>query len=298
MTRRHGALLATLTLLVSFLLVPLSAQALLEVPRLEARVQDGAGLLSTEEARALESRLARFEAETQHQIVVLTVPSLDGEAIESFSMRVAEAWKIGQAKIDNGVIVIVAARDRRARIEVGYGLEGVLPDAVAARILREHMIPEFRAGAMGRGVERGVDAIMAAARGEALPARPKRAARSDESPFGGLLFASMFGTIFGSAIGRKRSWLAALSGGGIAFAVGFLITTSLLIAGLAAFFGGAFGLAMASGALDHMSHGRGGGYGYGRGGGFGGGGFGGGGFGGGFGGGGGGFGGGGASGSW
>ncbi len=276
------------------LLVATSASAILPVPRLEARVQDGAGLLSGEEARALDARLEAFERETRHQIVVLTVPSLDGEAIEAFSIRVAEAWKIGQKGFDNGVIVVVAARDRRARIEVGYGLEGVLPDAISARILREHMIPEFKAGAMGRGVERGVEAIMAAARGEELPPAPSRSPRSGNPHVGGLLFATVFGTIFGSGFGRKRWWMACLVGGSVAGAVGFLITFSAAVALLAAFFGGLLGLVSATGTPGSgMRGGR-----YLPSGGWGGGGFGGGGFGGGFGGGGGGFGGGGASGSW
>jgi uncharacterized protein len=275
-----------------------TAAAILPVPELEARVQDRAGLLSTEEAAALAAKLERFERETRHQIAVLTVPSLEGEAIEAFSMRVAEAWQLGDEQFDNGVIVVVAAKDRRARIEVGYGLEGVIPDAVAARILREHMIPEFRAGAMGRGVERGVEALMAAARGEALPPAPARNARSGNPNVGGLFFATIFGTVFGSAFGRRRWWLASLSGGGVAAAIGFLITFSAGVALLAAFFGGLFGLFAATGQLGSGRRGVGrfpssGGFG-----GLGGGGFGGGGFGGGFGGGGGGFGGGGASGSW
>lgn len=267
------------------------ASALVEIPRLTARVQDGAGLLSSDAERDLVARLEAFERETRHQIVVLTLPSLDGEAIEAFGMRVAEAWKIGQVDFDNGVIVIVAAKDRRARIEVGYGLEGVLPDAIAARILRDYMIPEFKLGAMGRGVERGVEAIMAATRGEALPAGARDPSRQDDSELRGLFFATIFGAVMGSAFGRRRSWLAAALGGGSAGLLGFLITASLAVAALAACFGGLFGLLLATGNL--LSPGMRGGRYYGTGG------FGGrGGFGGGLGGGGGGFGGGGASGSW
>jgi uncharacterized protein len=282
---------------LSLALVAGPATALLEVPPLSARVQDRAGLLSAGEEQSLSARLAAFESETQHQVVVLTIPSLEGEAIESFALRVAEKWKVGQAEIDNGVIVVVSSKDRRARIEVGYGLEGVLPDALSARILRDYMIPEFRHGAMGRGVERGVDAIMAAARNEALPPAPKRSARRGQSGdpnVGGFFFATIFGTIFGSGFGRKRRVLAALVGGGIAGLIGFLITQSIVVGGLALFAGGLFGFTSSgnpgsfAGPIGGRHH-RGG-----FGGGFGGGGFGGGGFGGG----GGGFGGGGASGSW
>ena len=110
------------------------AQAELAVRPLSARVHDDAGLLSPDEASRLEASLAAFERETGHQVVVLTVKTLEGEAIESFSMRVADAWQVGDAKRDDGAIVVVAAEDRKARIEVGYGLEGALPDARAARM--------------------------------------------------------------------------------------------------------------------------------------------------------------------
>ena len=100
-------------------------------------MNDLAGLLSVSEEQALTAKLAAFEQETSHQIVVLTVPSLEGGQIDDFSIRVAEDWKIGHEGLDNGVIVIVAARDRRARIEVGYGLEGVISDARAGQILFE-----------------------------------------------------------------------------------------------------------------------------------------------------------------
>ena len=144
----------------------------LGVPPLAGRVNDLAGLLPPGRARALDEKLARFEAETSHQVVLLTVPSLDGEPIEDFSMRVAEAWKPGQAGRDNGILVVVAPQERTARVEVGYGLEGAVPDAVASRILRQRMFPRFREGRMADGVEAGVDALLAAARGEALPAAP------------------------------------------------------------------------------------------------------------------------------
>ena len=140
--RRFAPRLAALSALC--LLLPAAAGAVPEVPELRGRVNDLAGLLAPDEARALESRLADFERETSHQIVVLTVPSLEGEAVEAFAIRVADAWQIGHEDLDNGVIVVVSAGDRRARIEVGYGLEGVIPDAVAARILRERMIPRSR----------------------------------------------------------------------------------------------------------------------------------------------------------
>ena len=283
-----------------------SAEALVAVPALTARVQDGAGLLSAAEEQALTSQLAAFEAETQHQIVVLTLPSLEGEAIEGYSIRVAEAWKVGQADFDNGVILIVAAKDRRARIEVGYGLEGAIPDAIAARIMRDQMIPEFKRGAMSAGVQRGVDAIVAAARGEVLPEPPRSRSRRDsasgyESALHTSLFAGFFGMMLGGAAGAKRGWLRPPVGGATAGLLGWIISSSMGIGIAAAVFASIGGLIFwlnppSAGGFAGGGRSRHGGFGTG---GFGGGGFGGGGFGGGgFGGGGGGFGGGGASGGW
>ncbi len=281
-----------------------AASALVAVPPLTAQVQDGAGLLSAAEEQALTNQLAAFESETQHQIVVLTLPSLEGEAIEGFSIRVAEAWKVGQADFDNGVILIVAAKDRRARIEVGYGLEGAIPDATAARIMRDHMIPEFKRGAMSVGVQRGVDAIIASARGGILP-EPQRTRSRRDGEFGlegalhTSLFAGFFGMLLGGAAGNKRGWLRPPIGGASAGLLGFLISSSMGVGIAAALFATIGGLLFwlnppsSGGGGMHSRHG-----GFGAGG-FGGGGFGGGGFGGGgFGGGGGGFGGGGASGGW
>jgi uncharacterized protein len=280
--------------------IPAPARAELPVPELTGRIVDRAGLLPADEARALEVRLAAFERETSHQIVVLTLPSLEGEAIESFSIRVADRWKIGQKGLDNGVIVFVAAEDRRARIEVGYGLEGVIPDAVAARILRERMIPEFRRGAMDAGIVAGVDALMAVARGEVM-AEPGRSGRPRAQGAGGFVHAILFGTVFGAVAGafagRRRPVRRALVSGSIAAGIAYLFTFAVLAAVVAAVMGALFGLAPSGSGLGPGRRGPYGPYGgWGGGGGFGGGL--GGGFGGGFGGGGGGFGGGGASGSW
>jgi len=134
-------------------------------------VVDRAGLLSPRTRRSLEQSLEAFEARTGHQIVVHVTPSLEGLPIEEYSMRVAEAWKIGRKSLDDGVMLTVAPNERELRIEVGYGLEGVLPDAIGARIIREQIAPEFRAGRMDAGVVAGVRAIEAVTEGEVLPQR-------------------------------------------------------------------------------------------------------------------------------
>ena len=268
-----------------------AAVALVDVPPLAGRVNDRAGLLSQPEADGLEQQLAAFEAETSHQIVVLTIPTLDGEAIEPFAMRVAEAWKIGHEGLDNGAILVVAARDRRVRIEVGYGLEGAVPDATAARIIRDVMIPHFREGAMGRGMTSGTQALMAAARGEQIPAALRPAQRGSEyggsSPVGVALFFGVAAGSVASVFARKRPGFGALLGGAAAAVLVYVIVASFGWSALAGAIGAIVSLAGfgSGGRYDGGGHYRGGS-------------FGGGGFGGGFGGGGGGFGGGGASGSW
>jgi uncharacterized protein len=146
----------------------------LDVPPLKGRVNDYAGLLPSARAQALEQRLAQFENETGHQIAVLTIPSLQAEDIEGFSIRVAENWKIGKKGFDNGAILVIAQKDKQLRIEVGYGLEGVLPDAVASRIINEVIVPRFRNGDFPGGIEAGVESVMKVTRGEPLPEAQRR----------------------------------------------------------------------------------------------------------------------------
>ena len=125
------------------------------MPALSARVTDLTGTLSAEQVTALEKRLAGFEARKGAQIAVLLVPTTRPETIEQFGIRVAEKWKIGRTKVDDGVIVIVAMKDRTARLEVGYGLEGAVPDLKASRIIREIITPRFRQGDFYGGLVAG-----------------------------------------------------------------------------------------------------------------------------------------------
>ena len=262
---------------------------------LRARVTDLAGALPPADAARLEAKLAAFERETSHQIAVLVVPTTGGEAIEPFALRVAEQARLGQRGLDNGILLVVAIQDRRARVEVGYGLEGVVPDAIANRVIDAELAPRMRAGDPAGAVEAAVDALMRAARGEVVPeaqrARaPVAAPRVD--PLSAIVFSAFAGSLLALPLRarRRRSLagaVAAAASGGIAW----WVLASLGAAGLAALLGG---FLVAAGPPTR---------GFGRGGGFGfpgglGGGFGRGGGGGGFSGGGGGFGGGGASGSW
>ncbi len=295
---------------LSFFIFNSTPSSALNVPPLRARVNDLAGMLSPEAAQALEQRLADFERETGHQIAVLTVPSLEGDAIEDFGIRVAEAWKIGKKGFDNGAILLIAQKEHKLRIEVGYGLEGVLPDAIASRIIREVIVPRFRDNDFSGGIVAGVNAILQVTKGEPLPESARTANRSRSFQAGSLvnvlmitamlaLFIGMtqrraFGGIFG---GSAAGLVAALgSSAGIGLGLGLALVIGAILGGIGSTLGPGSPYNQWTGSSRYRRGGWGGGI---FPGGFGGGGLGGGGFGGGgFSGGGGGFGGGGASGSW
>lgn len=150
-----------------------------EVPYLTGRVVDNAEILGAETRRRLTESLRRHEQKTGNQIAVLTIATIHGESVEEYAVRVFEQWKLGQKGKDNGVLVVVVPQDRRMRIEVGYGLEGVLTDAYASRIIRNLMTPRFREGDFSSGVARGVDAIIAQLEGKpAMAGQERPAARS------------------------------------------------------------------------------------------------------------------------
>lgn len=182
---------AALILLVS------APAAALDVPALRGRVNDYAGVINAEQARGLESRLTQFEAETGHQVAVLTLPTLEGEDIEGFSIRVAESWQIGQKGFDNGVILIVAVKDRRLRLEVGYGLEGVLPDATAKRIISEYIVPRFRVEDYAGGITAGIEAVLSIIKNEPLPESARRRNQNDGSPWQMFLMLAMTIAVLG-----------------------------------------------------------------------------------------------------
>src|SRR5450432_3485879 len=147
-----------------------AAFAEVAVPPLVGRVVDQTGTLGSNDIASLTQTIRYFEARKGSQIAVLIVPTTDGEAIEQFSLRVAEAWKIGRKKIDDGVLLVVAKDDHKLRIEVGYGLEGALTDVTAKRIIDEYITPKFRNGDFAGGISAGVVRIMRVIDGEKLPA--------------------------------------------------------------------------------------------------------------------------------
>jgi uncharacterized protein len=277
------------------LALPLQAIAL-DVPVLHGHVNDYAAMLSPESAQELEASLTDFERSDSTQIVVLTIPTLGGENLEEYSIKVAEAWRIGQKKVDNGVILLIAKQERKIRIEVGRGLEGKLTDLISGRIIRDEIAPRFKAGDIDGGIKAGVAAIMAVVKGEytAGPSDMGHARRGMHPIFTFVIFL-MVACIFLGSISRFL--------GGLAGAIGLPIIAFLFFPGLALLL--LIGLGVGGFLIGLFltflfgGGGRGGGF-FGGGGPFMWGGFGGGGFGGGggFSGGGGDFGGGGASGDW
>jgi uncharacterized protein len=208
------------------LLLQLSPSLALEVPPLRGRVNDYAGMLPRERNQELARRLAAFEKETSHQLVVLTVPSLDGDPLEDFSIRVAEAWKIGQQGYANGAILIIAQKERKIRIEVGRGFEGILPDATASRIVREIIAPRFRAGDFAGGIEAAVDTMIKITRGEQLPPPPARQQRAKsynfESIIGSVFMVGLFALIVGiSQRNLPRGGFGGAATAGVLGQVGF-----------------------------------------------------------------------------
>ena len=156
--------------LVVLLLVAAPALAL-EVPSApQGRVSDYTGALTVDQRRNLEEKLARFEEETANQVAVVIIPTLAGDSLEDYSIRLAEKWRIGRKGRDSGVILLIAMQDRKIRIEVGYGLEGMLPDSLAGEIIRREIASRFGQGHFYQGIQAGVDAIMAATKGEYRPA--------------------------------------------------------------------------------------------------------------------------------
>src|SRR3954451_6422738 len=161
----------TVALLFTF---ALPASADVAIPQLTGRVVDQTGTLSSGDIAALSQKLQDFETRKGSQIVVLIVPTTEPETIEQFSIRVAEAWKIGRKKVDDGAILVVAKNDRHLRIEVGYGLEGALTDVTSRRIIDEVITPKFRSGDFAGGISEGVNRILSVIDGEPLPAPSQR----------------------------------------------------------------------------------------------------------------------------
>lgn len=197
------------------------AMAEVAVPALHARVTDLSGTLSAQQTGDLEAMLSTFEARKGSQIAVLLVPATSPETIEQYAIRVAEQWKLGRKGMDDGALMLIAKQDRTIRIEVGYGLEGALPDAVAKRIISETITPYFKQGDFYGGIRAGLVTMIKVVDGEPLPAPQKSAARgSDSGSFLYILFFiiaaasfmraifGLFGSLIAGSVAGVLAWLS------------------------------------------------------------------------------------------
>ena len=215
------------------LLLPFAAAAA-DIPPLKARVTDITGTLNGQQSAALEQTLAEFEARKGAQIAVLLVPTSQPETIEQYSVRVFESWKLGRKGVDDGALLVIAKNDRKLHIEVGYGLEGIMPDAIAKRIIEDDIVPRFKQGDFYGGIRAGTDRMMRVVEGEKLPppvARTHPEARGFDASwlvpalmiavFAGGILNLIFGRIAGSGtVGLVFGFFAWAVTGALAIAVG------------------------------------------------------------------------------
>jgi len=247
-----GFLLATLALL---------AWAQVAVPDLSRRVTDITATLSADQVAALESKLAAFEAQQGSQIAVLILPTTQPEDIAQFGIRVAEHWKIGRAKIDDGVILIVAKNDRTLRLEVGYGLEGAIPDAIARRVIAETITPHFKAGDYYGGIDAGVQQLMRVIEGESLPPPSEAGSNGDDGALVMLIVGGMIaGWLLSLLMGRPAAGGVAALGSGAVGAMLLGFTPLLLFIVVFVFAGVAGGGRRSGGWTSGGGFGRGGGF--------------------------------------
>ncbi len=197
-------------------------------------VNDFANVLSLEQKNILEQKLSAFNASTTNEITVVTIQSLGGDYIEHYAVELFKAWGIGASKRDNGVLLLVAVNDHKMRIEVGYGLEGALTDAIASQIIRNDLTPLFKQNDFYGGISRATDSIIKVTQGEYV-SDGKDSSGFRPSLEGVVVFLLIISQFFGSILARSKSWWA---GGLLGAAVGIVITSvgflgvSLLVGGI------------------------------------------------------------------
>jgi uncharacterized protein len=237
---------ATLVLASQFFYSPLALAELVAIPDLSERVTDLTQTLSVADKAQIEEKLSAFEKKKGSQIAVLIVPSTKPEEIDQYSIRVIEKWKIGRKKVDDGILILVAKEDHKIRIEIGYGLEGAIPDVTAKRVISEIIAPKFKQGNFAGGISDGVDKLIGLVDGEALPAPSPYKHKFGIADIGGLLpillfgglisglfLRSLFGTFPGSFVNGGLIggilWFFGLSllGAGMLAVIAFLITMML-----------------------------------------------------------------------
>jgi uncharacterized protein len=253
---RGLATLPRLILAAVLFFAPFMAAADVAIPPLKTRVTDLTATLGADQTAALESKLAAFEQRKGSQIAVLLVPTTKPETIEQYSIRVVDQWKLGRRGVDDGVLLLIAKEDRALRIEVGRGLEGVIPDAYGKRIVSDEIAPRFKQGDFNGGINAGVDRVIKLVDGEPLPA-PKAVNRGATAEFdigsalvwGGLLvlfmggilrriFGRFFGSMFTGGIAGGTAFVlgAGVAGGAFLGVIVFVIS----LIGLSLLGGGGF----------------------------------------------------------
>ena len=235
MTKKKTNFLIPLVFGIICFLLASFTKAEVAIPPLRARVTDLTGTLSADQRTSLEQKLEALEREKGSQVVVLILPTTVPEAIEQFSVRLEEQWKIGRGKISDGVILVVAKNDRKVRIEVGYGLEGAIPDAIAKRIIEEQIIPNFKNGDFNQGINAGCDSIIARIKGEELPPPPASGfsnSSSSSQPEGDPSFVMVIVGIISSSIlslfSLKQPWVGILAAVAAAL-MGFALSAPIWI---------------------------------------------------------------------
>ncbi len=214
--------LKRLLLVLVLLILTLWPAATLEVPKLQGRVNDLAGLISRGTEAELERRIAELESSDSTQLVILTITSLEGEALEEYSLRVAEEWGIGQKGYDNGALLLVSKNDREVRLEVGYGLEGNLTDLLAGRIIDNEILPNFSAGRFDAGFLKGLEAVTTAVRGE-YKAEAKTSSRAVSVRSGRSLMPFFIIFIVVAMLGSKKRIFGGLAGAVLVPVIGVFV---------------------------------------------------------------------------
>ena len=203
----------------------------LDVPPLTGRVVDLAHVLPPNTVESLTARLKAHEETTSNQVTVLVLPSLEEEPLESFAHRVATTWKLGQKGTDNGVLLLVAMKERKISLEVGYGLEGALTDARSAQIIRGEIVPRFRAGDAPGGVTAGVDAILKTIEGT-YQASDKTAPGLDSDAMGQAVVAVIVGLIVGLGLMSVHRLLGPVAGTGLSLLLAPWLVPALITGGV------------------------------------------------------------------
>ncbi len=228
--RRYSGGLFFVSTLTSALVFAVLAHAL-DVPALTGRVVDLAHVLPNSTIESLTAQLAAHETQTSNQIGVLTIPSLDGDSLEEFSHRVATTWKLGRKGTGNGVLLVVAIKERKVRIEVGYGLEGVLTDIRSAQIIRNELVPRFRAGDMSGGVTAAINAIVKTIEGT-YQASEQPPAPGENDVFEQVVVAVVVGLLVGLVFMNVHRAVGPVAGAGVSTLLAPWLVPALVASGM------------------------------------------------------------------